>query len=198
MFTSRAEHRSLLRQDNADLRLTPLGYSIGLAGKERYDKAMRKQEHATRLIEFIKEECITPDEANEMLVSRETDSLTTKTKLHNLLLRPQVSMDDLIDVSDSLKSFLNDHCIAKDAAEEASISIKYHNYIEKEKEFAERLNRFEDIVLHDDFNYHALPSLSSEARQKLSSIKPRTIGQASRISGVSPADISVLLVYVGK
>lgn len=198
MFTSRAEHRSLLRQDNADLRLTPLGYKLGLASEERYIKTMRKQEQADRLTEFMKEESITPEEANTMLVSRETDALTVKTKLHNLLLRPQVSMDDLISISASLSAFLADNCITDEAIEEASISIKYHNYIEKEKEFAERLNRFEDIILHADFNYHALPSLSSEARQKLSNIKPRTIGQASRISGVSPADISVLLVYVGK
>lgn len=198
MFTSRAEHRSLLRQDNADLRLTPLGFKLGLASEERYNKAMRKQEQATRLSEFMKEESITPEEANAMLVSRETDTLSSKTKLHNLLLRPQVSMHDLISVSRSLSAFLADNCISGEAIVEASISIKYLNYIEKEKEFAERLNRFEDIILHPDFNYHALPSLSSEARQKLSAIKPRTIGQASRISGVSPSDISVLLVYVGK
>lgn len=198
MFTSRAEHRSLLRQDNADLRLTPLGFKFGLASEERYIKTMKKQEQATRLTEFMKAENVTPEEANTMLVSRETDALSVKTKLHNLLLRPQVSMDDLISISGSLSAFLADNCITDEAIEEASISIKYQNYIEKEKEFAERLNRFEDIILHADFNYHALPSLSSEARQKLSNIKPRTIGQASRISGVSPADISVLLVYVGK
>lgn len=198
MFTSRAEHRSLLRQDNADLRLTPLGFKLGLASVERYNKTMKKQEQAARLTEFMKEESITPEEANTLLVSRETDALPVKTKLHNLLLRPQVSMDDLISISGSLSAFLTDNCITDEAIEEASISSKYQNYIEKEKEFAERLNRFEDIILHADFNYHALPSLSSEARQKLSIIKPRTIGQASRISGVSPADISVLLVYVGK
>lgn len=198
MFTSRAEHRSLLRQDNADLRLTPLGYKIGLAGEDRYKKTLRKQEQSDRLAEFMRDEFASPEDANVMLVSRETDTIATKTKLYNLLLRPQVSMDDLRAVSVSLNNFLIDNCILNDAIEEASISIKYKNYIEKEKEFAERLNKFEDIILHSDFNYGALPSLSSEARQKLSAIKPRTIGQASRISGVSPSDISVLLVYVGK
>lgn len=198
MFTSRAEHRSLLRQDNADIRLTPLGFKMGLASEERYNKALRKQEQAALLTEFMKEVNITPEEANPMLVSRETDALSVKTKLHNLLLRPQVFMDDLVSVSEPLSAFLSDNCISNDVIEEATINIKYNHYIEKEKEFAERLNRFEDIILHTDFNYHDLPSLSYEARQKLTNIKPRTIGQASRISGVSPADISVLLVYVGK
>jgi tRNA uridine 5-carboxymethylaminomethyl modification enzyme len=198
MFTSRAEHRSLLRQDNADIRLTPKGFQLGLADKKRYDNALKKQEQAERVVEFLKNEEITPEEVNDMLVSRETDTISIKTKVYKLLLRPQVGMNDLIECSTAFKEFIESHQIKSDALEEAAISIKYQSYIEKEKEFAEKMNRFENITLRPDFDYHALKSLSSEARQKLTALKPRTIGQASRISGVSPADIAILLVYVGK
>jgi tRNA uridine 5-carboxymethylaminomethyl modification enzyme len=198
MFTSRAEYRSLLRQDNADLRLTPIGYSIGLASESRYRKAMEKQQKAERLISFLEQESIGPEEANEMLLSRETDVLESKTKLYQLLLRPQISLHDLQMVSEPLNHFIQENAIDEEAIQEAVISVKYQHYIEKEKEFADKLNRYEQVMLRSDLDYYALPSLSMEARQKLSAIRPRTIGQASRISGVSPADIAVLLIYVGK
>ncbi len=198
MFTSRAEYRSLLRQDNADLRLTPIGYRIGLASETRYRKAMDKQQQAERLIAYLEQESIGPDEANEMLISRETDPLESKTKLYQLLLRPQISLEDLRQVCEPLDSFIQQKAIHQEAIHEAVISVKYQHYIEKEKEFADKLNRYEEVRLRSDMDYYAMPSLSMEARQKLSAIRPRTIGQASRISGVSPADIAVLLIYAGK
>ncbi|MCC6384874.1 MAG: tRNA uridine-5-carboxymethylaminomethyl(34) synthesis enzyme MnmG [Bacteroidia bacterium] len=198
MFTSRAEHRSLLRQDNADIRLTAKGYTTGLVSESQYWQVLKKQEQAAGLEYFLRKSSLHPDKANPMLVSRETEPVAVKTKLYSLLLRPQVSIADLAEVSEELKAYIAANRISEDSINEAAISVKYQSYIEKEKEFVERMNRFEEVYLKPDFDYYALPSLSLEARQKLAAVKPISIGQASRISGVSPADISVLLVYVGK
>ncbi|MFI5218773.1 MAG: tRNA uridine-5-carboxymethylaminomethyl(34) synthesis enzyme MnmG [Bacteroidia bacterium] len=199
MFTSRAEFRTLLRQDNADIRLTPKSNEIGLAGKDRHDKVMEKIDKSEKLIRFFKETSIVPEEVNEVLISRETDTIDRKTKLFNLISRPQISFKDLHYASEALKTFFyKEGDISDEIIEQAEIMMKYEGYIEKEIEFVERMGRFEDIILHSDFDYLNLPSLSNEAKQKLSSIKPRTLGQASRISGVSPSDISVLMVYLGK
>jgi tRNA uridine 5-carboxymethylaminomethyl modification enzyme len=199
MFTSRAEFRTLLRQDNADIRLTPLSFKVGLSDNKRYEGVMRKIENVGKIITFFKEESILPEEINEVLVSRETDVIKQKTKFYNLISRPQIQINDLLYASESLNSWLAlIDKINNETIEQAEILMKYEGYIEKEREFVERMNRFEHISLHPNFKYNDLQSLSSEARQKLSLIKPGTLGQASRISGVTPSDISVLMVYLGK
>jgi tRNA uridine 5-carboxymethylaminomethyl modification enzyme len=199
MFTSRAEYRILLRQDNADLRLTHLSHNIGLASKERMEKVNYKKEAYQKIVHFIKNTSVNPVEANPILEKAQTPLLIQKAKLGNLLLRPQLNIFNLIEGVDSLRSFVteiedNNH----DILEEAEIFIKYESYISKEQEIAEKLSKFEDITLHENFDYNKLKSLSFEAREKLTKIKPKTIGQASRISGVSPSDISVLIVYLGR
>lgn len=198
MFTSRAEFRTLLRQDNADIRLTPMSYKMGLADEKRYKTVMGKQEKVSKIIAYFKETSILPEEVNSMLVSRETDIVSQKTKLFNLISRPQIEMSHLRISSISLNDFIEHNEMSMETTEQAEIMMKYEGYIEKEIQFVEKMNRFEDIKLHSDFNYLTLPSLSNEARQKLNNIRPRTLGQASRISGISPSDISVLMVYLGK
>jgi tRNA uridine 5-carboxymethylaminomethyl modification enzyme len=198
MFTSRAEFRTLLRQDNADIRLTPRAYEIGLAGNDRLEKVIKKKEKVDRIINYFKETKILPGEVNDLLVSRETDIISQKTRLFNLISRPQVELIHLRSVSADLHNFIESNQVDEDALEQAEIMMKYEGYIEKEEEFVKKMNRFENIVLHPDFKYQDISSLSMEARQKLTHVKPGTLGQASRISGVSPSDISVLMVYLGK
>jgi tRNA uridine 5-carboxymethylaminomethyl modification enzyme len=198
MFTSRAEYRLLLRQDNADQRLTGLSFQIGLASKERMEKVKEKKKNITRIIDFIMNENISPNEINPVLEKKDTQGISQRVKLVTLLLRPQISIFDLADGSKSLSEFRNSGSYKDEELEEAEILVKYENYIQKEQEIVDKLAKFEDIPLKSDFNYHALNSLSMESREKLSRIRPETIGQASRISGVSPADISVLIVYIGK
>ena len=199
MFTSRAEYRILLRQDNADLRLTPKAYEIGLAGKERMDRVTEKEERIARLISFLKNESTEPDELKDYLISRGTSEMNQKQKIAGLLLRPQVELSGLSDNISVLKQFLTDNNENdKEILEEVEIQIKYEGYIKKEQELAEKLTKVEEMPLKEDFDYKKLESLSFEAREKLSRIRPKTIGQASRISGISPSDISVLLIFIGK
>jgi tRNA uridine 5-carboxymethylaminomethyl modification enzyme len=198
MFTSRAEYRLLLRQDNADQRLTPLAYELGLVSFERMEQVKSKYDNVQKIIDFLKKESASPEEINAVLVGRETQELSQKTKIFQLLLRPQISIRDLIQGIRALDHFLfslNEK--NQEELEEAEIQIKYESYILKEQEIVDKLSKYEHVQLYPDFDYHALKSLSSEAREKLSQIRPRTLGQASRISGVSPADISVLIVYLG-
>lgn len=199
MFTSRAEYRILLRQDNADLRLMPKGFKIGLLGKQAYNRQKTKTEKFKKIISFLKEYASEPDSINPFLQKRNTSPITNKTKLYNLLLRPQVTLQDLLNHCQPLNNYLTE-IKAKDEAtiEQAEINVKYESYIKREVEMVEKLKKFENITLKQNFEYNKLKSLSSEAREKLSKIKPRTIGQASRISGVSPSDISILLIYLGK
>lgn len=198
MFTSRAEYRILLRQDNADLRLTERSYKLGLASKERYLRVQEKEESINSLVDFMTKESISPIEAEPILVSQETSLLKEKTRLSNLLLRPQISIQNLIKSKKSLNDFVLVQKLDLEVLEAAEILVKYNGYISKEKEMAEKLSKLEDIPLKPDFDYKSLQSLSTEAREKLSKIKPRTIGQASRISGVSPSDINVLAVFIGR
>jgi tRNA uridine 5-carboxymethylaminomethyl modification enzyme len=199
MFTSRAEYRILLRQDNADIRLTEKSYSIGLASRDRMEKVQRKKEGIAQIIAFLMNESATPDQVNPYLESVSTAQVSQKGRLGSLLLRPQVSLTSLLDHLPFLKAFLQSNGLDNpEWLEETEILIKYEGYIYKEQEIAEKLYRFEDMQLHLDFDYHSLTSLSFEAREKLSKYKPATIGQASRISGVSPSDIAVLLVYLGR
>ncbi len=197
MFTSRAEYRILLRQDNADLRLTHLGYEYGLISKERFLNTELKYQNIEKLIEFTDKTSIAPEEVNYLLEKSNTSEILQKTKISTLVSRPQVKLIDVLN-----KSFDFDNHILKpsflNVIEEAEILIKYKNYILREQEVADKLSKFDDLALKDDFDYKKLKSLSYEAREKLSKIKPKTIGQAARISGVSPADISVLLIYLGR
>ena len=198
MFTSRAEYRLLLRQDNADQRLTPLAHKIGLASKERLDKTNEKVKNVTQIIDYLKKESIIPEEINSIMEQNDTQVISRRAKLAALLLRPQLSIFDLARGSRALSEFRDSKFFSDEELEEAEILLKYENYIEKEQEIVDKLTKFENIPLRIDFDYHGLNSLSMEAREKLSRVRPETIGQASRISGVSPADISVLIVYLGR
>ena len=199
MFTSRAEYRILLRQDNADQRLTPIGHRIGLASQERYNRFVEKQDRIQELVEFLKNTNVNPDEINELLREKETPELSSKTRFSHILTRPQLNLEDIISNTERLKPAfnLNDE-FTRSIIQEAEILIKYEGYIEKEKEVADKLIRLENVKLSPDFDYNALHSLTIEARQKLTAQKPQTLGQASRISGVSPADIAVLAVFLGR
>ena len=199
MFTSRAEYRILLRQDNADARLTPLGYKIGLATRERYERFLDKQQHVQDMVQFLKDTNVAPEEINALLMAKETPEITGKTRFAHVLTRPQLSLMEMMQNMESLKGKydLADE-MTRSVIEEAEILVKYEGYIEKEREVADKLKRLEDVKLSPDFDYNALHSLTIEARQKLTKHKPQTLGQASRISGVSPADISVLAVFLGR
>ncbi|MDF1575489.1 MAG: tRNA uridine-5-carboxymethylaminomethyl(34) synthesis enzyme MnmG [Bacteroidales bacterium] len=199
MFTSRAEFRILLRQDNADERLTELSSRLGLAGPERMKLLMSKRELVNRLIEYLKSYSVAPEEINDFLKRYKTTPLKQKVKLIELAKRPQVRLNELMAEFEGLK--IIEHSCGKRAGEiieAAEIAIKYEGYIAREKQMAAKIKRLEKIKLDENFDYQRLKSISTEARQKLSKIKPATIGQASRISGVSPSDISVLLIYMGR
>jgi tRNA uridine 5-carboxymethylaminomethyl modification enzyme len=199
MFTSRAEYRILLRQDNADFRLTEKSYQLGLASEKRYQKMLDKKEKVNLIIKYLNKNSALPDEVNEYLVSVGSHKLKQKTRFSQVLLRPQVYINGLIQYSVQLKEFLSTiDLLNMEILEEVEILVKYESYIFKEKELAERMTKFDEMILKDDFAYDELLSLSYEAREKLKKVRPRTIGQASRISGVSPSDISVLLVYLGR
>lgn len=198
MFTSRAEFRILLRQDNADFRLTPISYKIGLATKERYDIFIAKKTLVESLIKFIREYSVSPDEISDYLKTVNSAQIAQKKKLYELLLRNEITMNGLIDTLPALSEFICSSGYTSEIIEEAELEIKYKGYIEREKFMADKLVRLENIKIRPDFDYNSLKSLTIEARQKLTRIKPSTIGQASRIPGVSPADINVLLVYFGR
>jgi len=198
LFTSRAEYRTLLRQDNADFRLTPKGHQIGLASQDRLDKVLEKYKKTEDFIEFLKTQSVAPQEVNNMLVSLETSPLKQKIKAADIALRPQVSLFDLIQSVESIRNFVAVNELNTEEIESTEIQVKYQGYIQKESDLANKFSNLENINIHDDFDYHQLQSLSTEARQKLSKIRPKTIGQASRISGVSPSDINVLLVFLGR
>jgi len=200
MFTSRAEYRILLRQNNADIRLTPISNKIGLASDDRAKKVDEKLKLIEKIREYLEKTSITPSEVETMLVENNTSPLSQKMKLSNLLARPQLSISKLKHSIPSFSQFIDslNSNVSEECMEEVEIKIKYGGYIDKEEEIANKLNRLDDLRLHDNFDYFKLSALSFEAREKLSKIKPATIGQASRISGVSPADISVLTVYLGR
>ena len=197
MFTSRAEYRLLLRQDNADIRLTEKGYDLGLASVDRFKKLKKKKKETNLLIAFLKKQNIETEIINKVLVEKGSAIVSQKKKLYTFLSRPQINHKDLL-VSKELKLFLKDYNISDESIEQAEIEVKYGGYLSKEAESAKRLNKLEGVKIPDDFNYTKLHSISTEAKEKLSEIKPNSIGQASRISGVSPSDINVLLIYMGR
>ena len=198
MFTSRAEYRILLRQDNADLRLTPIGYKIGLISQKRYAHFTEKKASVESLISFARRQSIKAAEINNYLKSVNSEPLTQGRKLYDILMRNNVTFESLSETLPKLRKFISDNNISAEAIEEAEIQIKYKGYIEREKFIAEKLHRLENIRIPEDFDFHSMNSLTIEARQKLTRIRPVTIGQASRIPGVSPADVNVLLVKFGR
>ena len=199
MFTSRAEYRILLRQDNADLRLTELSYKMGLAKKDRFELLKEKIKVRDKIIRFIKETSIAPEKINPYLENAGTTALKQKKKLIDVVLRPQVKLVELVEIVDDLKEIVNTIRSKKEEIiESAEVLMKYSGYIDREQQMAEKLKRLEYIKIHENFDYDKISSLSTEGRQKLKKIKPESIGQAARISGVSPSDIGVLLVYMGR
>ena len=198
MFTSRAEYRIMLRQDNADRRLTPIGYEIGLIRRQRYEKFVEKNSLAESLIQYTRTQSVKISEIQNYLDSLGLPPATQGRKIFDFVLRNGITLAGLIGVLPKLRKFVADNGITDEIIEEAEIEIKYSGYIEREKQVAEKLHRLEDIAIPDGFDYSSMQSLTIEARQKLMRIRPTTIGQASRIPGVSPADVNVLLVRFGR
>jgi tRNA uridine 5-carboxymethylaminomethyl modification enzyme len=199
MFTSRAEYRILLRQDNADIRLTPIGHEIGLADDESLERVNRKIQGTNDFKQYLKSIGITPSEVNPLLNSKESSLINQQVKISSILTRPQIKLEDIASVSNNLAlKILEMSEIHDEIPSQAEIQLKYEGYIDREEEMASKLNRLENVKIPEDLDYRQLKSLSSEAVEKLSTIQPITIGQASRISGVSPSDISVLLIYLGR
>ena len=198
MFTSRAEYRILLRQDNADARLTPLGHEIGLVGEEKYANLLKKNSAVESLISMLRRQSVKIGEICDYLISLGEEPLSQGKKLYDIVLRSSVTIETLKEVVPQLKKFIDENALSKEVVEQAEIQIKYRGYIERERYFAEKMHRLENISIPDGFDFTSMHSLTIEARQKLSRIRPTTIGQASRIPGVSPADINVLLVKFGR
>jgi tRNA uridine 5-carboxymethylaminomethyl modification enzyme len=196
MFTSRAEFRTLLRQDNADLRLTELSYRLGLASQERMDKVIDKRNSVEAIKIILKDLAVEPDEINTYFNSIQSSPITEKQKVQKILLRPDVELNELANVLPKLKEALSP--FTTDAIEQASIQVKYDTYITKEKDLVERMSQLEELEIPETFDYKKIASLGNEAREKLTRIKPRTLGQASRISGINPSDVQILMVFMGR
>ena len=196
MFTSRAEYRTLLRQDNADIRLTQKGYELGLASEERLDKVNEKIKGGEEVYNFLNKTKIEPSQANIYLKKINSSTINEKTTLFKLLKRPEMTKEGIAEMSSEYNNVQKNY--SPEALEQAEIKVKYERYIEKENELAKKMDRLEELKINPDFDYSSLNSISIEARQKLSKIKPSTLGQAGRISGVSPSDISVLLIKLGR
>lgn len=196
MFTSRAEYRILLRQDNADNRLTPIGYKIGLIGEERYQKFILKQENQQKIVRYIQDTLPDFEQVNVFLQSRDAAPLVHNVRLSQLLLRPQISIEDLIQLHEPFQKFLREIEATPEQIKNAETEIKYENYIQKEKDLVEKFSNLDSIKINPEFDYTQLSSLSKEAREKLQKVQPTNLGQASRISGVSPADIAALMIYL--
>ena len=196
MFTSRAEFRTLLRQDNADLRLTELSYRLGLASQERMDKVIEKKNNVEEIKSILRELAVEPQEINSYFSSISSSPITEKQKAHKILLRPDVALDEFAEAMPRLKEALKG--FSKQAIEQVSIQLKYEVYIEKEKELVKKMSQLEELEIPETFDYKKISSLGNEAREKLTRIKPRTLGQASRISGINPSDVQILMVFMGR
>jgi len=196
MFTSRAEHRILLRQDNADLRLTPMGYKLGLVDEERYQRFSAKKDEIDRLYDLVGSYTVRPEKMNDMLSNKGTSGLNQPVKAKSLIPRPELFLSDIIDADDSLKEEVSKITDSRDVIEQVEIQVKYDGYIKREFEMVEELKKKEDAMIPENLKYNNIKSLSTEGRNKLQKIKPETIGQASRISGVSASDVAVLMVYL--
>ena len=197
MFTSRAEYRTLLRQDNADIRLTPKAHDLGLATKERLDRLDEKQSKSEDFVSFFKSTSVSPEQMNPVLESKSSAPIKQSGKLFKVFSRPNITIDDMCKIS-SVSEFISSQHLDDEIIEQTEIQIKYSGYIEKEKNNADKLSRLEHLKIPNNFDYSKIKSMSYEAREKLNKIQPKTVSQASRVSGVSPSDISVLLVYMGR
>jgi tRNA uridine 5-carboxymethylaminomethyl modification enzyme len=196
MFTSRAEYRTLLRQDNADLRLTGLSHALGLATEERLIKCEKKQKDVEELTSSLMKHAVDPEEANDYLESVCSSPLVTKQKASQILLRPGIDLFSMVNQIETLKGIGETY--DREILEQTEIQLKYQTYIEKEKLLVDKMNQLENLTIPASFNYDNLVSLSNEARQKFKKIQPRTLGQASRISGVNPSDVQILLLFMGR
>ena len=196
MFTSRAEYRILLRQDNADQRLTPIGRKLGLVDKARYEDFLHKYEMQQQITDYLRKHTTQFQILNQMLEKRETSPLTQNVKLESVLLRPQISIQDLIDYDNDFAYFLQQIGADAEQITNAETEIKYNSYIQKEEELVKHLSNLDSIKLPEDLDYQNIQSLSKEAREKLSKLRPVNLGQASRVSGVSPADITALMIVL--
>ena len=197
MFTSRAEYRTLLRQDNADSRLTPKGYELGLASEKRLKRMEEKHEQAEKFVQFFRDTSVKPEDINPILESKDSSKVKQSGKMFKIFARPNITMDDVRKI-ESVESYIQDNNLDAEVIEQTEIQVKYSGYIAKEKLNADKLNRLEYVKIPENFDYSQIKSMSYEAREKLKNIQPTSIAQASRISGVSPNDISVLLVYLGR
>lgn len=197
MFTSRAEYRTLLRQDNADFRLTPKGYDLGLASENRLRRMEEKQEQSEKFVKFFKDTSVKPEEANPVLEAKGSAAVKQQGKMFKLFARPKIEMEDVRKFK-AVEDYITEHNLDREMLEQTEIQVKYSGYIDKEKNNADKLTRLENIKIPANFDYSKLKSMSLEAREKLNKIQPVTISQASRVSGVSPSDISVLLVFMGR
>jgi tRNA uridine 5-carboxymethylaminomethyl modification enzyme len=196
MFTSRAEYRTLLRQDNADLRLTPMSHALGLASEERMFHVKQKDEQVEAIKTFLKKTNLDNDELGNYFQAIGTALLTERTNAQKILLRPQVELEQLIKHSKALSAYFDN--VPRETRQQAEIQIKYEAYIVKEKELAQKASELDELMIPDNFDYDKVKSLSTEGRQKFMKIKPRTLGQAGRISGVNPTDVQILMVYMGR
>ena len=197
MFTSRAEYRTLLRQDNADLRLTPKGFELGIASEKRMKRMEEKHNEAEKFVQFFRDTSVKPEEANPVLESRDSSLMRQSDKMFKVFSRPNISIED-VRKFEAVEQYIQEHNLDNEVIEQTEIQVKYSGYIAKEKNNADKLNRLENLKIPKDFDYSKIKSMSFEAREKLKKIQPTSISQASRISGVSPNDISVLLVYMGR
>lgn len=196
MFTSRAEYRTLLRQDNADLRLTERSYTIGLASQERMERVKEKRQNVDKIKAVLLLQQVEPDEVNDLLQRKNSTPLTSRQKAAQLLLRPNLSLQEISRQIPALQQALS--TFTAEELEQAEIQVKYDTYIQKEKELVQKMSQLEHLVIPDSFNYEKLVSLSTEARQKFIKIQPKTLGQASRISGVNPSDVQILMLFMGR
>ena len=196
MFTSRAEFRTLLRQDNADLRLTESSYRLGLASQDRMNKVIRKREGVKKIKDILKEHVVEPTEINSYLTSIGSATISEKQRAEKILLRPDIELKNLAANLPRLRHGLDS--FSEEIIEQASIQIKYEVYIEKEKELVRKMNQLEELEIPENFDFKKINALGNEAREKLTKIKPRTLGQASRISGINPSDVQILMVYMGR
>lgn len=196
MFTSRAEFRTLLRQDNADLRLTELGYRLGLASQERMDLTLAKKEEVDQIKKILETITLEPEDVNPYLEKINSSLISEKQKAKKILLRPDVDLEGFMQMAPKLEEVLKGY--KKEILEQASIQVKYDVYIEKEKELVKKMALLEELQIPENFDYKRIIALGNEAREKLNMVKPRTLGQASRISGINPTDVQILMVYMGR
>ena len=197
MFTSRAEYRTLLRQDNADERLTPKGFALGLASQERLIRMEYKFKEAEKMVNFFRETSITQAEANPVLEEKGSALMVQSDKMYKVFSRPQIELEDIVKFQ-KVKEYISTNQLDDETVEQAEIQVKYNGYIEKERNNADKLKRLEDVKIPENYDFDKIKSLSYEAREKFKKIRPVTVSQASRISGVSPSDISILLIYMGR